>query len=302
MVTLDEARDLEVFSALLYLQTLFEAGLTKNELTVQPGRDAAQEVFSEASKAETREALQKFPQLQSRLSYLLTNLRAKASPATYGIVSEQYGLRGFLSQAANWKLSLLHELHAVLEADGNDPSAVLSPSSVVHSPLSRFRLRNPTGHRLPLTVQHWSQGHDALVQFATTNCRPAADQKILMASPSIKVMPGRASSGNPEFAYFALSDCHFLDARDAFDETDLGILAAVRPSQWWRTALSGHQWHVFALPAVLQRARDGLGNPIRKNMFIRVNTMGIFERLSMYLEMEVRFFLVGLVKEDYDKA
>src|SRR5258708_1178710 len=54
-------RHLEVFAALLYLQTLFEAGLTPEELTEQPGRSDARSVFFDATEDDTRSLLRAHP-------------------------------------------------------------------------------------------------------------------------------------------------------------------------------------------------------------------------------------------------
>lgn len=98
-----DGRDLEVFSALLYLQTLAEAGIIADDQASQPGWSSAVEVFVEGMRdAELRLLLQEYPYLRSRLRRLLVNLAA-AHPRRDSFVrmSIRSGLQLFVDAIAD---------------------------------------------------------------------------------------------------------------------------------------------------------------------------------------------------------
>jgi hypothetical protein len=78
-----KGRSLELFPALIYLQTLFEAHLSYAEWTDQPDIESASTVFEEAIANETRESLITSPYLRTRFAYLLVNCILSASPALF---------------------------------------------------------------------------------------------------------------------------------------------------------------------------------------------------------------------------
>jgi hypothetical protein len=80
-----KGRDLEVFRALLYMQTLFEAfpssfDMSSWEFFSQPGRESAWNAFAEATENDTESLLRAHPYLRVRLSHLLVNCLAAAPP------------------------------------------------------------------------------------------------------------------------------------------------------------------------------------------------------------------------------
>jgi hypothetical protein len=68
-------RDLEIFSALLYMQTLFEADVTIEEAEKQPGRENASAVFADAIEPARLNRLIEDHYLKTRTIYLVINSR-----------------------------------------------------------------------------------------------------------------------------------------------------------------------------------------------------------------------------------
>jgi hypothetical protein len=88
-----EGRDLEFFSALLYLRLLLEENVTEEEFESQPGWSDAAEVFNDAGTQDTIARLQESAYLRSRLRYILKSVAAAGyGRATLDAMKGQSGL------------------------------------------------------------------------------------------------------------------------------------------------------------------------------------------------------------------
>src|SRR5262249_644053 len=87
---------LRVLAALLYLQTLFEADLTREQLLDQPGLGAARDVFLQA-EGPTIAVLERDSYLRSQFTHLLLNCISSAPPDIFRDIAQAYGLERFLS-------------------------------------------------------------------------------------------------------------------------------------------------------------------------------------------------------------
>jgi hypothetical protein len=297
-------RYLEVFLALLYLQTLFEAGLTPEELSQQPGREDVGHIFFDATNTETQILLREHTYLRTRLSHLLTNCISSAPADIFWYTAELYGLRHFIGWVAETEGLVTPELAAYLREfyserrDGRH--MVLSPSSPLRG----------GSHRLPFATELWVDQSSAALRFEKTGVALPSRHVVLMASGEVPLSPGRAPKpyyeGAPpldellgpisgaiypqEFIYFALPH-EYHDSLMNFGDANLSVLTAVR-SWWWRF-LPTPRWTIFSLPAVVHRPH---AEPVAtsRRLYIRANSLGLFETLARFSGAKVQFFLVGL--------
>jgi hypothetical protein len=268
---------LEVLSAILYMQTLFEARLTPAEWTIQPGRSTARTVFAEATKNETQAKLEQSVYLRRRLSYLLVNCIAAAAPETFWRVSSEYGLSDFLTWLCNLRYVLPDELRTFLNPDRQRDLSVLSPSS----PLG------PDRHRFPFATSRWNGEEHARRELSRVTASLADNHRILMISPIMRVSAGLANYCPQEFVYFVLPpNDHDLQFVVELGDRNLSILAIVRA--WWWRFWPWKRWSIFSVPCVVQGLYGG-----NENLFIRANTLGLFNLLARFPGAETQFVLIG---------
>jgi len=278
-------RDLEVFSALLYLRTLASCELST---APQPGFDDALEVLRDGVRAdEVLSRIAKNPALGARLVYLLSGLRA-AMPSwdEFGAAFDE--LRSFLQYCSQHPA--LREAIDAIAAPLSQPGASLTVSAHLGSLL--FRLP-ASGDEL------WSvdeaDGYSAL-SSAVDDFRSAAGTNaingsqmtldegltIVAASPWMKVRPGSSSSslqpgvGHHEFVHSLV----LLDPADTSDETksdDFAVLAGLRQNQsmTWLTNVPSH--------CAVRRVGHS------QYMFVRANLGGMCEDVA---NAELRLFVV----------
>ena len=197
-----EGQDLELFSALLYLQVVLEARLPIDALGIQPGWKTAQDVFAEASTDRTvMIALQESAYLRSRLLYLFKSaLSAAGSPSIFRNVLTQSTFDAF-------RVALFYYHHDL----GNIISSLYSPPPATFAVGSAYTTTGRLGgdtFRLPHGTLSWSSA-DAGPRFSTIlSISPGfeeitvknalgAEQSVVLRSPMIRVNEGRTPSASP---------------------------------------------------------------------------------------------------------
>jgi hypothetical protein len=283
-------RDLEVFSALLYMQTLFEAGVTE-PYAAQPGWQAAVEAFHyAATDGGVRRQLEEYAYLRCRLRYLLVNaIAAHPSRDAFRNVAREVGLRGFIAAVAGagGPVQLDQNLLRFLTT-GEPLSFVLVSSARIGGDTLRLRL----------TTDDWSPP-SLLGTTAPSFVRTLGpNQQLLLVSPEIKVEPGRsAASGAPpsgpqEFVCFELSfkpspvskgepprraavqpparrDVPQLGLRGINDDDLSGFLSLRK--------VGSKEWLPLALPNVVEQQRWSRDRDYR--IAVRINCLGLIEAL-----------------------
>jgi hypothetical protein len=281
-----KGRGLEIFSALLYLQTLLEADVSLEDAARQPGGEDARAVFFEAASNETLLALRAQGYLRRRLSYLLVNCVAAARPDVFWSYARLFALDEFLRWIAGIEGAIPDELRDYFGApDARTRPRVLSPSS----PLRQDLRRPEDSHRLPFATELWREGGVVAHDFAGASVHLAPELQLIMASPKIDLAAGRADFCPQEFIYFALPQDYDGGGAGRFSDVDLSVLAVARA--WWWRFWPWPRRSVHAMPCIVQRTRGRRGEP--QNMFIRVNTVGLFDIFARYRGAQVQFFLVA---------
>jgi hypothetical protein len=306
---------LEVLAALLYVQTLFEADLTREQLLDQPGMAAARDVFFQAAEDPTIAVLERDSYLRSQFTHLLLSCISSAPPDIFRDIAEACGLRRFLSSIIG--VEGFTRVRGLISRELREYLLLTllhhSPEGIVLSPSAPLRAGR---YRLPLATGHWVAGSSAIRRFEETGVDLAPRQQILLASPIMQVAAGGAPAAadadvaddarlpawfpfrlyrsnatyRQEFIYFQLPS-EVYGALE-FDDRDLSILAAVRP--WWSRALK-RRWSLFALPVVVQRRRSGAGYRLA-DLSVRANTLGLFGALARLPGAQAQFFVVGMAE------
>jgi hypothetical protein len=285
-------RDLEIFSALLYMQTLFEAGVTELD-RAQPGWQAAQAVFRDASSdREVRRQLEQHAYLRCRLRYLLVNtVAAHPSRVVFQRVAEAIGLRGFIAAVAGASrpVQLNQDLLRFLTTDETKSFVLVSSARLGGDTL-----------RLPLTTDEWLFASSLGTTAPSYVPRLGPNQQLALVSPELEIEPGSsassraAPSGPQEFVCFELSFTPLSPAseveprpRTASQPTagrDMPRLDLYRINN---EDLSGFltfrkagskEWLPLALPNVVEQRRWSHDRDYR--IAIRINCLGLIEALA----------------------
>ncbi|WP_271893326.1 hypothetical protein [Candidatus Phyllobacterium onerii] len=281
-------RDVEFFSALIYVQTLLEADLDSEQMKTQPGLADVKAVFEDAQNLQTLAALQESAYLRSRFGYLYGNVLAAArSQEVLDIVLNEFGLGNTINRywAFLGNLVLLGW-----------------PDSIPHALVSSARLGGDI-YRMGQTTQAWHDEQDARsiflgltkdeIEFELGNLTEAERtarqaflpqrQRVLFASPGMRVIPGISSSSqiqldssistSAEFLHFALIVSNDILISN-LDETDLSAILAVRP-------VNETRWIFLAVPTTvtMHPFRDKLGvSTVR--LMIRMNCLDILRQAA----------------------
>jgi hypothetical protein len=268
-------QDLGVFSALLYLQTLFEGSLTTPE-EFQPGWKDAAAVFEDAaSDREMLRQLEEHAYLRCRLRYLLVNaVAAHPSRSEFKHISDKIGLREFVSAVAG--------PNRPIQMDPTFLNFLITDQVSSFVLVSSARLSGDT-LRLQLTTDDWPPEHS--LHAATPGVpQMGPDQEILVVSPELPVEPGMsvssraASAGTQEFIYFDLCPDDPSHELPLIKDEDLSAFLMVSKSE-------EGGWVPFALPSVVERRR-----PVGVKTAIRINCLGLLETLT---PIRVRIGLVA---------
>jgi hypothetical protein len=265
-------RDLEVFSALLYMQTLFEAGVTEPDRT-QPGWEAAEAVFHDASSnREVRRLLEEHAYLRCRLRYLLVNaVAAHPSRAVFRRVAEAVGLRGFIAAVAGAGRPVQLDQDLLRFFTTNEKASFVLASSA--------RLGGDT-LRLPLTMNEWLPETSLGTAAPSPVPRLGPNQQLFLVSPEMELEPGTsassraAPSGPQEFVYFELP---FMPSAAAGAQPGTPHQINGEDFSGFLTILKadGKQWLPFALPNVVEQGSWSRGGENR--IAVRINCLGLLE-------------------------
>jgi hypothetical protein len=264
-------RDLEAFSAMLYLQTLAEADIPIADHDGQPGWQAISDIFGgSASDWEVTRLLQEHAYLRSRFRHLLL-AAAAAYPkrADFLDVAKRSGLSSFVSAISGLFPSAQSE--QPLRSFFGDAASLPSLTFVESDRLKgdSYRIEQPEG---PWTT---------LVPSTLTLPVLGEHQTLLLVSPRVWVAPGTragfiGSAGVPldilpqrEFVCFqlpeeAVSDSVVQATADVADENLSAFLMLEE----------GTGWTPFALPCLVRRPRPGAPAPAA-SLSIVMNCLGL---------------------------
>lgn len=281
-----QGRDLELFSALLYLATVFEDHGARVRVD-QPGFNEVEHVLADACTTETIIALQESAYLRSRFHYLSALLSTLNAPKHSLQQIQLPTLLDFLKKQFPSFAARLEEIQN---------SATTEGASVISS----ARIGGDI-FRLPVVTGAWSHGDQARCDFRATlhgnRMLLGGNERILSASPWMTVTKGAAPSSVvsgsngvlliQEFLYInhknknrfaASSGPVCLDGNVEYREEDLALFLALRVSPDKR-------------PSILPLAGDVCLKPDR--MLIRLNVWALFEELSKADDPEVQIFVSG---------
>jgi hypothetical protein len=312
-----QGSDLEVFSALLYLQTLFEAGLNATQIQ-QSDLVSVSILFNETmNEGQIVESVARNTYLQRRLIYLLINCLAAATAEQRAAVDAFCRLETFLRWVAD-RLPIPDALQVYIRS-GPEAGLVLCSSAWIESDQTR----------LPLATGPWirDSAQETFETCAKNQGTLAADQLVLLASPDMAVSQGgsissRSPGGPSEFIHFVIPSDAFLAP---YSDVDLSILAAIQASppapevaaqafieaaqlplaragQRFRHVLASVAasgaltrtspgWIIFSVPAVVQRTRllDTGSSPL----FVRANMMGLLGSIASWSAADAKLFLIA---------
>ncbi|WP_342735076.1 hypothetical protein [Bradyrhizobium sp. B117] len=268
-------QDLPILSALLYLQTLFEASVPADKMKDQDGWHAAKQVFSTHGQFQTLARLQQHSYLRARFRYLLLNAFASApTDAEFFAAAEQVGLKEFIASAQS---SLPNNPDSItlgqLTTSSPPVTSVLSSSSCTVGDIPR----------VPLSTEAWTP------QAPDVDIRLGPGQEMLLVSPKMALRPGaapsvvRAEGGAIEFLHFRIPQ-KFTSDWVGFDERRLSLIMQLRLS-------ANHSWSTLALPCVaFKRTKSGA-------VEFRVNCFGYLESFATTGTAEMRVCVVGLAEK-----
>jgi hypothetical protein len=279
-------RDLELFSALVYLITVFEDQVAKDRLE-EPGFSWVAQVLAEARTLETIIALQESSYLRSRFHYLIAMLLTLDAPK---LLLEQVKLPELL-QFIEMQFSSFRNRLQELERGATQEGAAVISSARIGGDI----------FRLPVVVDSWEDGEKSRKEFLATldgNVTLGGNEIVILASPWMKITGGIAeSSALPgardrarlvqEFVYINLKNKNrfttpsgsvCLDGNLQFREEDLALFLAVRTSPNKQSNIFPFVGDVYLKP---------------ERMLIRINAWALFEELSSTEQPEVRIFVSG---------
>ena len=268
-------RDLPVFSALLYLQTLFEGSVDVQKMSTQPGWPAARQVFLGHRDFQTASLLQSNAYLRGRFRYLLINAFASAPSASDFIsVADQVGLSRFVEDVAP---SFAPDATLLFDLSKQEPTksqtVLMSSSRIVGDVF-----------RTPLTNTGWSNSPDDLKLALAT------PQRALLASPIIPLNAGVApskitsSDGEIEFLHFQLPAEVAGHMKEQWKADDLSALVSLRTND-------ESPWATLPLPCVAFRQSGSM------RIEFRINGFDYLEGFARTGSASLRIHIVGLTQQ-----
>ncbi|MBF3971718.1 hypothetical protein [Burkholderia pseudomallei] len=296
-------RDLELFSALLYIQTLFEADLSVPQMRAQPGYLALCDVLMEsANSIEFGDALRRSPYLRTRLRYLIKNVMSAAPGVDqWEVCLSQMGLGAVLDAASRATAVFRDWLGNLVTAP---PGVSLSGATVG---VDRMRTMDSTvaweagpyaNQQVGTIFSNTAPFLEPNAAVGTKTTVPALnpDQDVALVSPLLHLQPGHSPSSkvgpglSHEFLHFqmALDSNMVLGAPYApglaapapisvADETDFAALVAVSVTSDGSNGFT--QWHIFSVPTVVSIRRFAHGMWGTK-LLLRLNCFNIFDEAA----------------------
>ncbi len=236
-----KGRDLEFFSALLYLRLLLESDVAEQTVEQQPGWADAIEVLADAGSQANIAALQENAYLRSRLRYLLKSMAAaSASHAILNAIKERSQLGILLKKVDAY--CALGSGYPAPEIVRFEDELDLSPKRVI---VSSGRISGDL-FRLPHYTHAWETGEAATNALNNLLGNQAAEpgaansrvlgsgQRVLLMSPSLPLQPGISPSSRinetiiEEFIHFAVPLVgDVAKAAREGEEEDLAVVLAV---------------------------------------------------------------------------
>lgn len=261
-------RDTPALSALLYLQTLFEAGMSAEQLYNQPGWAQAAAAIQTLVEDEVRRQFEEHAYLRARFWYLALNAYAAApTRADFETATEALGLKNLVKSQA--LPGSLWPLNSLIEG-----SAGATFTSSAHLLGDRFRFERY------LTVS---------IDFNQSGIAFGAPQALLWTMQPNAMKRGKApsaatASGGSEFIHLALP----YDAWNACQQIpdDRRLSAIVQFSD------GKEPWISAPLPSVVQRKGSA-----DDRLFLRINLYGFPAAMLNAGKASVRVCLVGLFGE-----
>lgn len=235
-------KDLELFSALLYLQVVLEAGVSADILTGQPGMKVARFVIGDfGSDLTSVIALQESAYLRSRLLYLFKNLVTAAHSAAALDAALDASDFNSLQQSLNQHIG---SLGASVKSLYSPPPKSVATTGRVGGDV--FRLPHTTdawtsddasellGDVLKVSQQLKGVGVDEAL---------GAEQTVLLASPLIPVSGGRTPSARTGTILSDSANPAPVDTASPFPATDD---VTVHEFVHFAVALSDGEWQTMS--------------------------------------------------------
>ncbi|MGY3347207.1 MULTISPECIES: hypothetical protein [unclassified Bradyrhizobium] len=281
-----QIRDLELFSALIYLITVFEDQAVKGR-SDQPGFGTVAQVLTDARTLETIISLQESSYLRARFHYLVAMLATLDAPKDS---LEQVKLPLLLQFLEEQFPSFRTRLQQIEQGATQEGAAVISSARI-----------GGDFFRLPVLAAPWSQGEQSRTAFEkalSENVTLGGNEIVVLGSPWMKVTRGiaesNASSGGQdrasliqEFVYFNLKNQNRLSTPDGPVCTDGSLHFRAEDLTLFLALRTCHNNKSTVLPL----AGDVYLKPER--MLIRINAWALFEELSSAEQPEVQLFVSG---------
>lgn len=277
--------DLDVFSALIFLQTLAQAGLSIEEYDKQRGWRNVEEVFStHRTDASLGRLIEEHSYLRSRLRHLLISTAASyPKRAAFLQVAEKSGLSDWMKTIVgpSRPLRIEEPLLSYLDHEKQGEHVTLVDSD---------RLIGDT-YRLLSFHKEWTR---ALLSEQPDPRLPklGAGQTVLLISPELTVEPGESTNLTSslglqpkqiqaqEFVAFCLPEGALVGA--GLHDKDLSAFMLVSEEAGC--------WTPFSLPAVVQRVEQ---SPNFTKISIRLNCLGLMAAAAAQNQVRVLFVLVA---------
>lgn len=283
-------QDIEIFSALLYLQTLAEAELSLAQHKNQPGWPSICSVFKDATAdPELPRLLQEHAYLRSRLRHLLLATAAAYSErADFLAVAESCDLAQLILELTERARALPLEA-ALADFFGRRQG----PNDLILYESDRL---NGDTFRLRLSQENWKHFPADIIraiQLAEPQILLAISPDITIESGSVK---GISDSTGPlaandfalqEFIYFELpsSQICLQHAPSPMDDVQEELLSA------FLILHSHNKWIPLAVPAIVRRQRSTEGTYGR--LAITMNCLGMLKEAAANHSAQARVALVA---------
>jgi hypothetical protein len=271
-----QRRDLELFSALLYLQTLAEAGVS--DPRQQPGWQMARQVFAEAqTDFDLPLLLQEHTYLRSRLRHLLQALSSVFfGREDYEGIAQDVGLLALVAglHLSSNNTALDKSVLAFLSLDRPDAAGSLFTSE---------RVGGDT-HRLGKSGSNWTRS----LPVGVPQLSFEESEEIVLVSPKIPVNRGSSentyftSLGQLELKPFRLNQNFIYASIDAAlfkqDQNSASYIEKIKDEDISAIVLIcdlNEKWSHFSFPVSATTKRDKNNKIVR--LLLRINCLGVLD-------------------------
>lgn len=263
-------RDIPALSALLYLQTLFEAGLKGDQLLSQPGWGQAVDAVKTCQDDEVLRQIEEHAYLRARFWYLALNAYAAApTRADFQLAAESLGFK-LLLKLQSIPGSLLWPLQSLVEN-----SMGMTFTSSAHLRGDAYRFERTLSVAIDLGPSDVALATNRQVALFTMS--PNAMGRGIAPSAAI-------ASGGSEFLHLALPQAARNACAQIQDDARLSAIVQFGDFK--------EPWVSVPLPCLVQRK-----GPTDDRLFLRINLFGFPEAMLKAAKSTVRVCLVGLLGE-----